>query len=241
MPHSNDPLDRFYAMLHRLELSVRGKRVLGDCTSRSCWPRRGVYFFFHQKEQRIADPATLRVVRVGTHAVSAGSKSTLWKRLDQHRGVRTGGGNHRGSIFRLHCGMAMLNAGMVDPPITTWGRDQSPTPEIRKSEVEMEMRVSRYLREHRVLWVRIDDEPAKTSRRSFVERNAIALLSNRLSPTDASSPQWLGRSSVEERIRKSGLWNLQHIDAELDVKFLDEFDRVVDETIAWHRDQAPKC
>ena len=52
-----------------------------------------------------------RVVRVGTHGLRP-SHSTLWGRLSQHKGSvgggMPGGGNHRGSVFRLHVGSALL-------------------------------------------------------------------------------------------------------------------------------------
>jgi hypothetical protein len=67
-----------------------------------------VYFFFEDGEVR-ADGG-LRLVRVGTHALTATSKATLWGRLRQNRGQvggrSPGGGNHRGSVFRRHVGAA---------------------------------------------------------------------------------------------------------------------------------------
>ena len=73
------------------------------------WPARGVYFFFEDGEARSTSGTGPRVVRIGTHALTAKSSTTLWNRLAQHRGVvGTGGGNHRGSIFRLLVGEALL-------------------------------------------------------------------------------------------------------------------------------------
>jgi hypothetical protein len=69
---------------------------------------RGVYFFFEGGELRSQSGSGGLVVRIGTHAVSVGSKSTLWGRLAQHRGSLSGNGNHRGSIFRLWVGSALL-------------------------------------------------------------------------------------------------------------------------------------
>ena len=43
---------------------------------------------------------------------------------------------------------------------------------------------------------------------AIIEKNTIALLSNRFAPKDASSADWLGRHSPKESIRRSGLWNL---------------------------------
>jgi len=105
-------IDRFYFDLEDLREQVGGYRLLSSCTGSMNWPERGVYFFFEAGETRDFKD-DLRVVRVGTHAVSKGSKTTLWDRLRTHRGSLSGryagGGNHRGSIFRLHVGSAILN------------------------------------------------------------------------------------------------------------------------------------
>ena len=94
-----EDLNRFCDLLHELAQRTGGPRYLADHGSRTGLPQRGVYFFFEPGEVR-GDGKTPRVVRVGTHAVSEGSRTTLWQRLSQHRGrVRgrhTGGGNHRG-------------------------------------------------------------------------------------------------------------------------------------------------
>jgi hypothetical protein len=92
--------------LGAIHIGVNGK----ECTRRSGWPGRGVYFFFEDHEFR-EDGSTLRVVRVGTHAVSANSRTTLWNRLHTHRGASSGGGNHRGSIFRKRVGETLLQVG----------------------------------------------------------------------------------------------------------------------------------
>jgi len=89
-------LDRFYKLLDRLSARLGGPRCLGQCRGVDGWPERGVYFFFEEGESREGGPP--RVVRVGTHAVSQGSRTSLWQRLAQHRGTlsgtRPGGGNH---------------------------------------------------------------------------------------------------------------------------------------------------
>ncbi len=72
-------------------------------------------------EMRSDHGSGLRVVRVGTHAVTTTSRTTLWNRLSQHRGVaKTGGGNHRGSIFRLIVGTALKRRDGLNKPIS-WG------------------------------------------------------------------------------------------------------------------------
>lgn len=97
-------IQRFYEILEALEASVGGKRTLETANGRMDWPKRGVYFFFEPGEERTTSGTGLRVVRVGTHALKAGSKSTLWGRLRTHRGriggSNPGGGNHRGGVRR---------------------------------------------------------------------------------------------------------------------------------------------
>ncbi|MBC7084042.1 MAG: hypothetical protein H5T95_11245 [Firmicutes bacterium] len=138
-------LDRFYEVLARLQSKLGGCRCLGACGGRGGdgwrWPLQGVYFFFEPGEMR-EDGRTPRVVRVGTHAVSEGSKTTLWQRLSRHkgheRGKYAGGGNHRGSVFRLHVGAALLAAAdcaaddtgdrarvraVVGDPVRAWARE----------------------------------------------------------------------------------------------------------------------
>lgn len=97
------------------------------------WPERGVYFFFEPDERRDPDPTSQRVVRIGTHALGARSRTTLWKRLSQHRGTSNPrGGNHRGSIFRLLSGEALMNR---DPSAMakSWGKDSSAGRELDRA------------------------------------------------------------------------------------------------------------
>ena len=93
-------LTRFYVILDRLEQGVGGARRLSSSDGRMDWPTRGVYFFFEPGEVRTDSGDGPRVVRVGTHALTTRSRTTLWNRLSNHRGTAgTGGGNHRGPSF----------------------------------------------------------------------------------------------------------------------------------------------
>lgn len=78
-----DDLDRFYELLDDLERRVGGARKLKDCTGYMDWPDRGVYFVLEPGEPR-AGTGQLRVTRVGTHAVSTGSSTTLWDHRDRN-------------------------------------------------------------------------------------------------------------------------------------------------------------
>lgn len=219
------PLDAFYTQLDRLIEAGQGIR-LSECSGNMDWPERGVYFFLEDGERRRADPALSRVVRVGTHAVSEGARSTLWGRLRQHQGSTNGGGNHRGSVFRLHVGAALLQRdGLIYP---TWGKGSTATAAVRAEEVELEQGVSRHLGAMRVLWVDIPDAPGKHSQRAFIERNAIALLSNSLAPVDAPSPEWLGKHSPTPEIRASGLWHVNFVRNSVEPGFPERFEAIVD-------------
>jgi hypothetical protein len=198
------------------------------------WPQRGVYFFFEAGEERTTSGTGPRVVRVGTHALTASSTTTLWNRLSQHRGVAsTGGGNHRGSIFRLLVGEAFLKRDGVG--VGTWGVGSSqsegarrcglPVPVLQASELPIERDVTRIIGAMPFVWVEVGDAPGPDSRRARIERNAIALLSNfgkeSIDPPPAS---WLGLYSGRNRVRASGLWNNDHVEKPYDAGFLDVVD-----------------
>lgn len=226
-------LDRFYSLLSRLE-SFAGQGLRLDAYSqKAAFPLRGVYFFRETGEYRSSKPSVARIVRVGTHAVSVGSKSTLWGRLKAHRGTRVGGGNHRGSIFRLHIGAALLVRDQVSLP--TWGIGSSAPPAVRESatiraaEAAWEQKVSEYLGAMTILWVDVLDEAGPHSNRTFIERNAIALLSNHLAPTEPPSRGWLGHHSPRYDIRQSSLWNLKHVDETYDPRFLDDLEAAIEQ------------
>jgi len=79
-----ESLERFYSLIERLSVLTDRARTLSLCTAKTEWPVRGVYFFFDSSEH-LSDGRP-RVVRVGTHAMTDGSSTTLWQRLSQHRG-----------------------------------------------------------------------------------------------------------------------------------------------------------
>ncbi|HEC11669.1 MAG TPA: hypothetical protein ENI80_00185 [Acidiferrobacteraceae bacterium] len=222
-------LTHFYAIVEGLSAKSGGTRLLSESTGRMDWPVRGVYFFQEPGESRTDTGPGPRIVRVGTHALKAGSRTTLWNRLSQHKGsAKTGGGNHRGSIFRLIVGTALVDLdGHVYP---TWGQGSSAPKDIPEKEQPLEQLVSKSIREMPFLCLEIADEPGPNSLRGYIERNTIALLSNyNKLPADAASPQWLGHHCNREKVRNSGIWNQNHVDEDYDPVFLDELERLVSE------------
>jgi hypothetical protein len=73
-----DDLTRFYNLLGVLAARPEQGKPLSQYSGRVVFPARGVYFFIEPGEYRASNPTARRVVRVGTHAVSANSKSKLW-------------------------------------------------------------------------------------------------------------------------------------------------------------------
>ena len=223
-------IERFYNCLSNLtasqsETALRNPFFKADC------PSKGVYFFFELSEKRTQTETCGRVVRVGTHGLKSGSKSTLWKRLAQHRGnLSNEGGNHRGSIFRLLIGQALQVRNGVQ--LETWGKGNTAGREVREQELFLEQAVSSYISQMPVVCLRISDIAGPNSLRGYIERNAIALLSNHNKQAiDPASPYWLGTFSNREKVVSSGLWNSNHVDEEYDPVFLDVLERLVSEQV----------
>jgi hypothetical protein len=222
-------LQHFYSIMSRLDAKLGGPQTLNGPVGagQAIWPRRGVYFFYEQGEQRSDSGVGLRVVRVGTHALRAGAKTKLWTRLAQHRGqIGSGGGNHRSSIFRLLVGTIERDGYNCD----TWGSGGVAPREARDAEHYLECAVNKVVRSMPFLWLAVDDEPGPQSVRGYIERNSIALLSNYgRRAIDLPSDTWLGRCCNRERVRNSGLWNWNHVDETFDPAFLVCLERLVQE------------
>ncbi|MEI2386162.1 hypothetical protein [Breoghania sp. JC706] len=198
-----------------------------------------MYFFFEPGETRTGSGQGQRLVRVGTHALTAGARSTLHQRLRQHAGKSSSlGGNHRGSIFRLLVGEALIARGDCRE-CPSWGikGDLGKAAEILTmqraklaiAEAPIEAAVSEYLGQLPFLWLPVDDEPGADSLRGYIERNAIALTSCLHEPMiDPPSPSWLGHRSGRERVRRSGLWNQRHVDDSYEPRFLDVLETAIE-------------
>lgn len=189
MTQREKDIEQFYKLMKRLEERVGGKRRLSECSWNMGWPEQGVYFFFEDGETRTNSESDLRVVRVGSHAFRAGSKSHLWHRLYQHK-LDLGR-----SVFRDHVGRALKERSKTN----------SSFPEHNHS-----LCISTYIGEMPFLWVNVDGEDGHLLRKS-IERNVIALLSNwQRPPINPPSIDWLGHQAKKEEIRNSGLWNVHH-------------------------------
>jgi hypothetical protein len=79
-----------------------------------------------------------------------------------------------------------------------------------------------------VLWLPVDDPGGPSSIRGYIERNAIALLSNYAAPlVDPPSPTWLGRYSQRATVARSGLWNSNHVADQYESVFLHTMEKLI--------------
>jgi len=190
-------------------------------TPRRQLPRNGIYLFFEKGESAShLDTVTDRIVRVGTHRANGRFRS----RIRQHYGnVHSLAGNKNASVFRKHVGGALLRSvDHHDRRLADWLTQGAP------SFSEVEETVSRVLRENFTFrCFRVDER----SERLSLERGLIALLAQY--PLGEPSANWLGSFAASQEIRRSGLWNMQHTDAEpLTINELERLEQLVKATLA---------
>lgn len=186
--------DRLHELVSRLP--VYDWRTIDDIPFQD-----GVYIVFEKGETYKGRP---RIVRVGTHT----AQGRLKQRLKDHF-VRE---DHNGSIFRKNIGRAMLNREH-DPYLPIWNLDTSKAPNIGKAdkrkEAEVERRVSAYMREAFTFCV----IRAETREERLRLEEAMISTLNREKDFKASR-EWLGSSSPERAICRSGMWLKQGLDAQ---------------------------
>jgi hypothetical protein len=216
---------RAYEMFAQLACRM-GLHKLRDLLAEEL-PKQGVYFFFDDHEATTFSTTIPRLVRIGTHGVSAGSVATLRNRLRTHLGTRAGAGNHRASVFRLHVGRAIIERDQLGKQFPSWGKGQSAPREITEQEAPLEAQVSEYIGNLRVLFVPVLDVAGTGSMRATIERQFISMFTESLCAIEMSSSTWLGRFSDKPSIRDSGLWNIRDVGSEYDPKFIPLLDGLV--------------
>lgn len=213
---TRDQAHRWFHEQLAMLLTQEGQGLpLAGYSGRSALPRAGLYLFIDPNEPSVHPAVPGRVVRVGTHGVAAGSRSTLWQRLRAHKGTQAGSGNHRGSIFRLHIGAALQARDYQELP--WWGRSSSRPVGLKADLVALEeektheQRVSAYLGKLHLAWLEVPGESGAGNQRARLERYLITLLSGMNGGKPTIHPRWLGLSSPRVAITGSGLWNLEHV------------------------------
>jgi hypothetical protein len=119
----------------------------------------------------------------------------------------------------------LINA-KLGPAVDSWGASAGDK-SVLLAERELEQAVSKYLGELYVLLIAVPGESEKSNDRAYLEQNLIALLSNACKPLDPPSCEWLGLNSAKQEIRKSGLWNVNHVEQRFDPQYLEVLDYYV--------------
>jgi hypothetical protein len=218
-------INRFYSLINELE-SFEKKRILKNSTGKLHWPKQGIYYFFERNENR--ENGNPKVVRIGTHAVSKGSKTKYWERLRQHKGTKKGTGNHRGSVFRKLIGKSLISKYNLSVEFSEWGNNKVYKENKQKEEI-LELQVSEIIGEMEFLSLSVPGESNKNNMRAYIETNSIALLSNRKKEgkIDLPSENWLGNYSGHNHILESGLWNSDDTEKNYDSNFLDKLEELI--------------
>lgn len=165
-------------------------------------PQNGIYIIFENGEKyNNLD----RIVRVGTHT----GNNQLRSRLNQHF-IRE---NKNRSIFRKNIGRCFLNKEN-NPYLNLWELDITSKAEKEKNlksldfvfETQIEKRISSYIRTNLSFCVfKVDTK----EERLFWESKIVSTLakSTELKP----SANWFGNNSPKEKIRLSGLWQVNEL------------------------------
>lgn len=160
----------------------------------------GIYIVFENGEEYMGWE---RVVRIGTHT----SQNRLRKRLRDHFMSE----NKDGSIFRKNVGKALLNQ-RNDSYLPIWTQDTSKEENAvhidREVQKSIEAEVSTYIR-NKMQFAVIEVE--NKEERLRLEAAIISTLNHTIAFGPGAS--WLGNYSPEEKIRNSGLWLTQGLDA----------------------------
>lgn len=219
------PLTSLYRAFSELNEKIGGPYYLDDYDSSLEFSERGIYIFFTpESDLEHGHHSDWSVARVGTVGVAEGSSNTLAKRLRQHRGNERGryaedgtGGNHRGSIFRLHVGKSLINRDNLEYP--RWGErrsqwpDDADTTSVRENEAPLETEVSEYIRSHPYLILNVPGTPGPECDRAVIERELIATFGFYHRQFDViRDGSWLGTDNPRPEIYKSGLWNIDCVE-----------------------------
>ncbi len=165
-------------------------------------PKNGVYVLFEKGESGHGKD---RIVRVGTHT----GKNQLPSRLMQHFVNE----NKDRSIFRKNIGRAILSQEK-DPFLKYWEIDLTTKESKNKflnlidleKQKQIEKKVTDYIQKNLSFVVFIIEDKEK---RLEIESKIISTLS--LCKECNPSVNWLGLFSPKEKIRKSGLWQVNEL------------------------------
>lgn len=165
-------------------------------------PKNGIYIVFEKNEMgHDAD----RIVRIGTHT----GLNQLRSRLKQHFVQE----NKDRSIFRKNIGRCILHR-TADPYLKVWELDcTSSESKVKHSPLidsvyqqEIERRVSEYIQQNFSFCVL---EVLSKEERLYLESRIVSTVA--VCQKCGPSEHWVGMSSPVQKIRNSGLWQVNEL------------------------------
>ncbi len=185
-------------------------------------PVNGIYAFYERGESWGHGGRRPRIVRIGTHRdgnfrnrIAEHFLLTGDKRMDFDA---TRPAPHARSVFRINLGRALLHRAR-DAYLDVWNIDFT----TRRARAEhghrrdiakekaVEAEITRRLREDFAFRFIIVNEQTRRMGAEGLERRLIGTLAG--CAQCRPSAAWLGHASPVERIRQSGLWQVQHLGA----------------------------
>ena len=205
-------------------------------------PENGIYFFYEVGEKWGHGGKKPRIVRVGTHR-----DGNFRSRIAEHYLLNEGNlpidttrpPPHDRSIFRKNIGRALLHKAR-NPFLRVWEIDFTSKESREKNghlrnisnERRTEAKVTRLLRERfSFRFIRLEGQKQRMGTKGL-EGALIGTLAHcgKCKPSES----WLGLYSPEDRIRESGLWQVQHLSADpMDKEQQRRFAKAVKHTADW--------
>ncbi len=169
-------------------------------------PNNGIYIIFEQGEKYQNFD---RIVRIGTHT----GNNQLYSRLKEHFIKK----NKNRSIFRKNIGRCILNMEH-NSYLRIWNLDTTSAEKSNANsnwvdiefEKQLEERISNYIQERLsfcIIKVNTKEE------RLYWESKIASTLAQ--ADDIVPSPEWLGNYSPIEKIRESGLWQVNGLEGEI--------------------------
>lgn len=164
-------------------------------------PDNGIYLLFEEGETAHGGD---RIVRIGTHT----GKNQIRARLKQHFIQE----NKDRSIFRKNIGRCFLNI-KPDPYLKIWNMDFTTSAMKKKAylidrdyQQQIERRISKYIQNKFTFAVL---SISNKRERIGLESKIVSTVS--LCEECFPSSKWLGLSSPKDKIRESGLWQVNEL------------------------------
>lgn len=185
-------------------------------------PLNGIYFFYEEGEIWGHGGEKLRIVRIGTHKGNNFRNRIAEHFLINEKKMSFDRNNPKPSdrsIFRKNIGRALLNKNK-DPYLKIWEIDFLPRAnrdkydDLRDIEKEksIEKQITEILRNNFFFrFVIIENEDERIGSKGL-ESKLIGTVSR--CTMCKPSMNWLGNYSPKKQIRTSGLWLIQHLNAE---------------------------